>query len=122
MASSLDRRATDGYRASIEGRAVFRDAVVALMDELDLDAIAYPASVNAAPLIGVYQEPYNCSAAPYGGLPSMVLPAGFTSDGLPVGFELMGMPFDEPTLFAMAAGYEAHTDHRILPPTTPPLP
>ena len=35
--------------------------------------------------------------------------------------ELMGRPFAEPTLIAVAAGYEAHTNHRVLPPTTPPL-
>ena len=50
----------------------------------------------------------------------MVVPAGFTSDGLPIGLELIGRPFEEPTLIAMAAGYEAHTNHRTLPrhPTT----
>lgn len=51
----------------------------------------------------------------------MVLPAGFLPDGIPVGLGLMGRPFAEPTLFAMAAGYEANTNHRLLPPTTPPL-
>lgn len=35
--------------------------------------------------------------------------------------ELRGRPFAEPTLLAMAAGYEAHTSHRALPPLTPPL-
>ncbi|HSV39349.1 MAG TPA: hypothetical protein VLI04_11375 [Nocardioidaceae bacterium] len=35
--------------------------------------------------------------------------------------ELMGRPFDEATLISIAAGFEAHTDHRMLPPTTPPL-
>jgi amidase len=112
---------TATYRDAIEGRAVFRDAVVALMDEHDLDAILYPASRDAAAPIGTDQQPWDCSSAPYGGLPAMVVPAGFTSEGLPVAFELMGRPFAEPTLIAMAAGYEAHTDHRLLPPTTPPL-
>jgi Asp-tRNA(Asn)/Glu-tRNA(Gln) amidotransferase A subunit family amidase len=51
----------------------------------------------------------------------MVVPAGFTSDGLPIGLELMGRPFAESTLIAVAAGYEAHTNHRSLPPTTPSL-
>lgn len=51
----------------------------------------------------------------------LVVPTGFTSDGLPVGLELMGRPFAEPTLISIAAGYEAHTNHRILPPATPPL-
>ena len=116
--TSLD---TDAYRAALKGRHRFRDAVVALMDEHDLDAIAYPASSSPAALIGGDPSPFNCESAAYGGLPAMVVPAGFTADGLPIGLELMGRPFAEPTLIAIAAGYEAHTNHRSLPPTTPPL-
>jgi Asp-tRNA(Asn)/Glu-tRNA(Gln) amidotransferase A subunit family amidase len=51
----------------------------------------------------------------------MVIPSGLAGDGLPVGLELIGRPFAEPTLIAIAAGYEAHTSHRMLPPATPPL-
>lgn len=116
--TSLD---TDAYRAALEGQHVFRDEVVAVMDEHDLDAIAYPESRVPAALVGGVQEAFDCWSAAYGGLPAIAIPAGFTSDGLPVGLELMGRPFEEPTLIAMAAGYEAHTDHRMLPPTTPPL-
>jgi Asp-tRNA(Asn)/Glu-tRNA(Gln) amidotransferase A subunit family amidase len=116
--SGLD---TDAYRTALEGRRRFRDAVVALMDERDLDAIAYPASSSPAALIGGDPSPFDCGSAAYGGLPAMVVPAGFTSDGLPIGLELIGRPFAEPTLIALAAGYEAHTNHRSLPPTTPPL-
>ncbi len=115
---SLD---TDAYRAALKGRRRFRDAVVALMDEHDLDAIAYPASSSPAALIGGDPSPFNCESAAYGGLPAMVVPAGFSSRGLPIGLELMGRPFAEPTLIAIAAGYETHTNHRRLPPTTPPL-
>ncbi len=115
---SLD---TDAYRAAFKGRRRFRDAVVALMDEHDLDAIAYPASSSPAALIGGDPSPFNCESAAYGGLPAMVVPAGFSSHGLPIGLELMGRPFAEPTLIAIAAGYETHTNHRRLPPTTPPL-
>jgi len=117
-ATSLE---TDAYRASIANRPVFRDAVVALMDEHDLDAIVYPESTQAAPLIGNDTPPWDCWSAPHGGLPALSVPIGFTADGLPVGIELMGRPFAEETLIAMAAGYEAHTDHRRLPSTTPPL-
>ncbi|HKP18859.1 MAG TPA: amidase family protein [Gaiellaceae bacterium] len=116
--TSLD---TDAYRAALAGRHRFRDAVVALMDEQRLDAIAYPASSSPAAPIGGAQSPFDCGSAAYGGLPAMVVPAGFTSDGLPVGLELMGRPFAEQTLIAVAAGYEAHTNHRRLPPTTPSL-
>src|SRR5215210_6934846 len=112
---------TPKYRAALKGRSRFRDAVVSLMDEHRLDAIAYPASSFPAALIGGDPSPFDCGSAAYGGLPAMVVPAGFTSDGLPIGLEFMGRPFAERTLIAIAAGYEAHTNHRSLPPTTPPL-
>jgi amidase len=116
---SLD---TDAYRASIAGRPVFRDAVVAQLNALDLDAIVSPESANAAPLLDNNdQHPWDCSSAPYGGLPALSVPIGFTANGLPVGLELMGRPFAETTLIAMASGYEAHTSHRFPPPTTPDL-
>ena len=116
---SLDN---DAYRESIANRPVFRDAVVALMDQNELDAIVYPESLHGAPLVGTTgQQPWDCSTAPHGGLPALAVPIGFTSEGLPLGLELMGRPFSEETLISMAAGYEAHTNHRILPPTTPPL-
>ncbi len=117
-APNLDSQA---YRDAVDGRATFRDKVVALMDEHDLDAIAYPESRRPAALIGAGQEAFNCDTAAYGGLPAIVIPAGLTADGLPVGLELMGRPFDEATLIAIAAGFEAHTGPRVLPPSTPPL-
>jgi amidase len=119
--AAVTRLKTPEYRAALTGRSRFRDAVVALMDEQHLDAIAYPASSSPAAPVGGDPSPFNCESAAYGGLPAMVVPAGFTSDGLPVGLELMGRPFAEPTLIAVAAGYEAHTNHRMLPSTTPPL-
>jgi Asp-tRNA(Asn)/Glu-tRNA(Gln) amidotransferase A subunit family amidase len=115
---SLD---TDAYRDAVAGRSVFRDAIVAIMDDEDLDAIAYPVSTGVAAPVGGSQSHWDCATAAVAGTPAIVVPAGFTSDDLPVGLELMGRPFDESTLIAIAAGYEAHTDHRMLPPTTPPL-
>jgi amidase len=56
-----------------------------------------------------------------GGLPAIVMPAGFSPGGLPIAIELMGRRYDDATLIAMAAGWEAHTNHRMLPPTTPGL-
>ncbi len=43
------------------------------------------------------------------------------NQGNPVGLELLGRQFDESTLISTAAGYEAHTDSRMLPALTPPL-
>ena len=40
---------------------------------------------------------------------------------LPVGISFLGKPFDEPTLFKVAAAYEARTRHRRTPPDFGPL-
>jgi Asp-tRNA(Asn)/Glu-tRNA(Gln) amidotransferase A subunit family amidase len=57
----------------------------------------------------------------YTGLPSLVLPAGFTSDGVPIGFQLVGRAFSEARLIEMGYAYEQTTMHRRLPNLTPVL-
>ena len=55
------------------------------------------------------------------GFPAISVPAGFTPGGFPVGLELLGRPFGEPTLIALAYSFEQSTDHRRAPSSTPPL-
>ena len=54
----------------------------------------------------------------YLGLPALSVPAGFTANGLPVGFQLVGRPFAEAMLLRMAAAYERETS---WPAHKPPL-
>jgi Asp-tRNA(Asn)/Glu-tRNA(Gln) amidotransferase A subunit family amidase len=60
--------------------------------------------------------------APMLGFPAMSVPAGFTTDGLPVGIEFMARPFAEPALFKVGYAFEQGTHHRKPPTTTPSLP
>jgi amidase len=53
---------------------------------------------------------------------SMTVPAGFTTDNLPVGITFFGRPYSEPTLLKLAYAYEQATHHRVPPKTTPALP
>jgi aspartyl-tRNA(Asn)/glutamyl-tRNA(Gln) amidotransferase subunit A len=58
------------------------------------------------------------------GLPGISVPCGFSSDGLPIGFQLMGRMFDEATLLRVADAYQRATDwHTRKPggPEGPPL-
>jgi amidase len=63
----------------------------------------------------------NRRLSPILGFPALTVPAGFTSDGLPVGLEFLARPFAEPTLFRLGYAYEQGTRHRKPPSTTPAL-
>jgi amidase len=52
---------------------------------------------------------------------SVTVPAGFTSNNLPVGITFFGLPYSEPMLLRLAYSYEQATHHRMPPKTTPPL-
>ncbi|CCQ92520.1 glutamyl-tRNA(Gln) amidotransferase (subunit A) [[Clostridium] ultunense Esp] len=50
------------------------------------------------------------------GIPAVSVPAGFHSNGLPVGLQIMGKPFAEATILNAAYAYEQHTDHHLKRP------
>ena len=58
-------------------------------------------------LSDIYTIPANLA-----GIPAMSVPCGFSSDGLPVGMQLMAKAFDEGTLFRAASAYELATKWR----------
>ncbi|MGV7214211.1 amidase [Bradyrhizobium sp. UFLA05-112] len=55
----------------------------------------------------------------YLGLPSLVVPSGFTKSGLPVGMQLIGRAFDEATLLTIGAAFQRATDHHAKVPKLP---
>lgn len=127
LANPFDLDRDPGYRATLKGKAALREAVVELMDRYQLDALIYPHKLGGPLKLGPRNDPERQYVAnqlsPLTGLPALIVPAGFTPEGLPIALEILGRPWSEPTLLEIGAGYEALIDyHRKVPATTPALP
>jgi Asp-tRNA(Asn)/Glu-tRNA(Gln) amidotransferase A subunit family amidase len=117
-----ESRETEEYRRARVKRAAVRDIVLAAMEELKLDVLAYPPLGRKAAIVGEPQSGgVNCQLSASSGLPAISMPAGFTDDGVPVGIELLGRAWTEPRLLAIAYAYEQATHLRRPPSTTPAL-
>ncbi len=70
---------------------------------------------TADPLAMYLADIYTLSAN-LAGIPGLSIPGGFTSGGLPIGLQLLGRPFEESRLLAIARAFEqAHDWHRRRP-------
>ena len=49
------------------------------------------------------------------GVPGMSVPAGLDANGLPLGLQVIGKPFDEETVFSVAAAVERAAKFDALP-------
>jgi aspartyl-tRNA(Asn)/glutamyl-tRNA(Gln) amidotransferase subunit A len=50
------------------------------------------------------------------GIPGMSIPCGFSSEGLPIGLQIMGNHFNEEVMFKVAHNFEKVTDFHIQKP------
>ena len=89
-----------------------------------VDAILTPATPSAAFGIGekgsanpveMYLNDVFTVTVNMAGLPGLVAPAGLSSEGLPLGLQLIGRPFDEETLFALGETIEQSAGRTTLP-------
>jgi aspartyl-tRNA(Asn)/glutamyl-tRNA(Gln) amidotransferase subunit A len=79
----------------------------------DVDALITPTSPIPAFKLGEKSDPlamYLCDIYTIGvnlaGLPAISVPCGFTKSNLPIGLQLIGQPFQEASLLAIAHAYE----------------
>jgi Asp-tRNA(Asn)/Glu-tRNA(Gln) amidotransferase A subunit family amidase len=86
--------------------------------------MVFPTWANPPRLIGDLNSPHGDNSqdlAPHTGFPAITVPMGYVRDGLPVGLQILGDAWSEPTLIAIAFSYEQASQLRRPPPTTPPL-
>ena len=107
------------------GLPLMRGVVEGLFAEHDLDAIVYPTSPTRPGLAvggGGGGGPSATNIANMIGFPDLIVPAGFTSDRLPVGISFFGLPFSEPRLLGLGYAFEQKTRVRRDPVHAPLLP
>lgn len=106
------------------------------MDDLALDAVAFPAVADVGPADmdideasadlgwrnGVWVANGNL-AIRHLGIPTVTVPMGIMEDiGMPVGLTFAGRAYDDSRLLALGAAFEALAPRRTAPPRTPALP
>jgi Asp-tRNA(Asn)/Glu-tRNA(Gln) amidotransferase A subunit family amidase len=107
-------------RMSAEVAAVFTNARLDALVSPTLPTPPMPVE-EMVPAVDVprlipYTLPWNLT-----GQPALSVPCGFTAAGLPVGLQLIGRPFDEPTILRIGHAFERSTpwhEHKPRLPTT----
>ena len=115
------------YITGLRARALFRQAIAKLFKTERLDAMISPTmpmptalltelhsprtdmDIDETPMISYIHHTFSANLS---GQPAISAPCGFTSSGLPIGYQLLGRPFDEATILRIAYAYEqAHDWH-----------
>ena len=116
--------------AKLHGMAAVQGAVLGLIDDQHLDALVYPTRSKRPEMIdpntpNIVDRPPTPSLnfiANVTQFPDVIVPAGVTSDKMPVTISFFGPAYSEPKLIGYAYSYEQATHHRVSPSTTPALP
>ena len=130
----MEREEESGTLADYDYLAV-RDHVLPLMRAMiegvmtseKLDAIVYPTSprrpgrADEDPDLSAPTQLSATNIANLTGFPDLIVPAGFTGRGLPVGLSFLGVAFSESRLLALGYALEQATHAIQTPVNAPPL-
>ena len=92
-----------------------------MLSEHRVAALVYPTLRRKPARIGDGQGGSNCQLSAHSGLPALGIPAGFSTDGLPVGIDLLGGAFAEQELLSLGYSIEEALKLRRAPFSTPAL-
>ncbi len=116
----------EARRACLAARERLMTNLLAIMADHRLDALVHKAVEHQPTLIedGVNPPFVDQKGVPYLNtfvifVPSIVVPAGFTSDGLPAGITFLGRGYDDARMIRYAYAYERATRHRRPPASAP---
>jgi Asp-tRNA(Asn)/Glu-tRNA(Gln) amidotransferase A subunit family amidase len=109
-------------------RASVSKTISSRIAALELDAVVLPYQTVPPPPWDESKDKYAGGAARTNnltsatGLPGIIMPAGYTSENLPVALQFVTEPFNDLTLLQVAYGYEQTSKRRVPPALTPAVP
>ena len=116
----------EAHRACLVARERLTTNMLAVMADRRLDAIVHKAVEHQpTPIEDGINPPFvDQKGAPHLNtflvfVPSIVVPAGFTADGLPAGIAFLGRGYDDARIVRFAHAYEQATRHRRPPDSAP---
>ncbi len=118
-----DPHADPEYYARYVASEQFRRIVINAMAKVGASALVYPTTQVQAPTRAelnagrwkTLEFPTNTLIGAQTWMPAISVPAGFTAGGVPVGMEILGLPYREGDLIALAYAFEQATRHRRAP-------
>lgn len=118
-------RDNNKYTNLLNNKIKYENYVTKFMTDYEIDAFAYPTfKTKPITITGLNKEPNTStshSISPTIGWPSITVPMGFDTDGLPYGLQFASEPFSEGKLIEIAFSYEQETNHRRPPSIAPSL-
>ena len=110
------------YRKASQVRTLIKEDFERVLERCDL--IVTPTSPTPAFGLGekvddplqMYLSDIFTISANLAGLPALSVPCGFNEEGLPIGLQLIGKPFDEATLLRVAYAFEGETRYHLQAP------
>lgn len=121
MLTDLEKVTAINYVETLKRLRECKRDIRPIFEQVDL--LLLPTKRDTAPTIqatideSYLRPPSNTSAFNRFGTPAISLPCGFSQGHLPIGLQIVGRPFGEPQVLALAQRYQTLTNwHRLRPP------
>ena len=110
------------YEKAMKVRTIIKNEVDSIFTKVD--ALIAPVAPTPAFKLGektndplsMYLTDIYAATANLAGIPSLAIPFGFTNDGMPLGFQIMGPRYSENLLFHLAENFETYSNYTIKNP------
>lgn len=104
------------YKKALQARGLIKNSFEQAFEKYDMllsptaPTTAFKIGENSSDPLKMYLGDIYTASVNLAGLPAVTVPCGFDHKGMPIGLQLIGKAFSEPTLVKMAYAFQANTD------------